>query len=322
VERSSGGIAVRSFQPRDLPEIVSAWNEAAPRDPISEEIFRNRFLLDSAFDAENLLVAEERGQILGAVYGVVPEFAPDSDPDSDRLGWILFFFVAPADRMQGLGEHLLQTMLDILQRKGADTVHFSDYAPGYFLPGLDADAYPAALNLLTKLGFTIETSPAAMSLNLAGYELPIAVDRRIHQMRHDEWFFGTPTNSDILPLLALAKNEFALEWARLIRDNLVHNMPLERISIARSPSGDLAGWAMHGSYDGVLGRFGPFGVANAYRGFGLGSVLLHLLLQKMSLLNEKQAWFLWADEGSTAAALYEKAGFSKTRTFHILQRQF
>jgi GNAT superfamily N-acetyltransferase len=57
------------------------------------------------------------------------------------------------------------------------------------------------------------------------------------------------------------------------------------------------------------------------RGTGLGKVLLHLTLERMTALGAHSAWFLWADEGSTASALYAKTGFAATRTFDILRAE-
>ena len=39
----------------------------------------------------------------------------------------------------------------------------------------------------------------------------------------------------------------------------------------------------------------------------------------MTALGAHSAWFLWADDGSTASRLYVTTGFQITRTFSILR---
>ena len=80
----------------------------------------------------------------------------------------------------------------------------------------------------------------------------------------------------------------------------------------------MLGWAMHGTYENVLERFGPFGVLPESRGTGLGKVLLHLTLERMRALGAHSAWFLWTEETSAAGHLYLNTGFEITRTFTIM----
>jgi GNAT superfamily N-acetyltransferase len=94
---------------------------------------------------------------------------------------------------------------------------------------------------------------------------------------------------------------------------------LDRIVVARDPEGQILGWAMHGTYEGVLERFGPFGVLPTSRGTGLGKVLLHLTLERMVAAGAHSAWFLWTGEESAAGQLYLKSGFDITRRFTILR---
>jgi GNAT superfamily N-acetyltransferase len=142
----------------------------------------------------------------------------------------------------------------------------------------------------------------------------------VKELRSEGWSFGTPTDDELVPLVEIA-GEFSSDWARAIREGVLGGMPLERIVVARNPDGELLGWAMHGTYEGVVDRFGPFGVLPASRGTGLGKVLLHLTLERMAAVGAHSAWFLWADEGSVASELYARTGFRVTRTFSILRAE-
>jgi GNAT superfamily N-acetyltransferase len=160
-----------------------------------------------------------------------------------------------------------------------------------------------------------------MDRSLIGYEMPAEVRERVDALRTDGWHLGTPSDDDLVPLIRIAGESFNSDWARAIREGVLGGMPLERILIAKDPSGVVLGWAMHGTYESVIERFGPFGVLPESRGTGLGKVLLHLTLERMTALGAHSAWFLWADEGSTASALYAKTGFAATRTFDILRAE-
>lgn len=319
--QDQGTTTVRPFRPGESAALAEAWTRSAPQDGITPARLRDLVLLDRNFDADGLLVAERDGAIIGAAYAVRRLIAHEGDDLQRDTGWIPFFFVVPEQRGHGLGRALLDQAIDWLRSHGATEVVFSAYTPNYVLPGLDAARYPAASALLASRGFTRIERPSAMDRSLIGYEMPEEVRTRIRDLRADGWYLGTPSDDDLVPLIRIAGDSFNSDWARAIREGVLGGMPLERILIAKDPQGSVLGWAMHGTYESVIERFGPFGVLPESRGTGLGKVLLHLTLERMTALGAHSAWFLWADEGSTASALYAKTGFAATRTFDILRAE-
>lgn len=280
---------------------------------------RDLVMLDRNFDDAGLFVAERAGRIVGAAYAVrrrVAHYGADLEPET---GWIPFFFVTPDARSQGLGRSLVEHAMSWLRTQGCTEVIFSAYTPNYVLPGLDAQRYPQASALLGSLGFALIERPSAMDRSLIGYEMPTELRDRADALRADGWFIGTPSDDDLIPLIKIAGERFNSDWARAIREGVVAGLPRERIVIAKDPSGSVIGWGMHGTYESVIERFGPFGVLPESRGTGLGKLLLHFTLERMVSLGAHSAWFLWADEGSTASQLYTRTGFAATRTFDILR---
>lgn len=311
---------IRSFRPGDGPALAAVWTRAAPQDPIGFRRFRDMFLLDRNFDAAGLLVAEQAGAIVGAAYAVrrlIPESGDDLQPDS---GWIPFFFVDPDHRGRGVGRQLLQAALDWLAELGRTTVFFSSYTPNYFLPGLDADRYPAADRLLRDLGFDTQYQCVAMDASLLDYRIPDEVAELIGRHRAAGYRFQAPTDDELVGLIDIAGAEFNTDWARGIREAVLDGLPLDRIVAAWDPDGNPLGWAMFGTYEHVIERFGPFGVLPASRGLGLGKVLLHLTLEQMRAAGAHSAWFLWTEPTSAAGRLYLKSGFDITRTFTVMRR--
>jgi GNAT superfamily N-acetyltransferase len=310
---------IRSFQVGDGPELAAVWTAAAPADPIGYPRFRDLFLLDRNFDPAGLKVAVRNDQLVGAAYAVRRLVAASGDDLEPSTGWIPFFFVHPDHLRRGLGRELLTAAMNWLRDLGRTEVNFASYTPNYFLPGLDAARYPAALGLLSSLGFEPTYDAVAMDRSLVGYSIPEEVREQISALTKVGYSFGTPSGDELTSLISIAGSEFNPDWARAIREAVVAGLPLERIVLARDPAQRIVGWAMHATYESVIDRFGPFGVLPSSRGTGLGKVLLHLTLERMVGLGAHSAWFLWTGEQSAAAQLYLKTGFTITRKFTILR---
>lgn len=299
--------------------LVESWCRSLPADPMTARRFRDLVLLDPNFDPDGLRLAWRDGELVGAAYAVrrrVPLDGADLEPER---GWIPFFFVDPRHRGAGVGRELVGDALAWLRGHGCREAHFASYTPNYVLPGLDREAYPAAAALLDGLGFRTLYQAAAMDRSLVGYAPPERATERADELRGKGYEFGTPSADDLVDLVPLARDEFNPDWGRAIREAVVGGLPLERIVVVREPGGALVGWAMFGTYEGIVERFGPFGVLSDRRGLGLGEVLLHLSLARMRAAGAHSAWFLWTGERSPAGHLYRKAGFATTRLFDVLR---
>ncbi|WP_067246202.1 GNAT family N-acetyltransferase [Microbacterium resistens] len=309
---------LRTFRAGDGPALADAWTRSAPGDGVTYDRFRDLVLLDRNFDPHGLLVAEKDGRLVGAVYAVrrlIAAEGADLEPDS---GWIPFFFVVPEARRAGIARGLMTRALEWLREQGVSRVFFSSYTPNYFLPGLDEERYPEAAAFLRTMGFETQYRAVAMDRTLNDYAMPESVRERIERLRGEGWRFFSPEGDDLVDLIDIAGSRFNADWSRGIREGVLGGQALERIMVCRDPEGTMLGWAMHGTYENVLERFGPFGVLPESRGNGLGEILLHLTLERMRALGAHSAWFLWTDEESPAGRLYLKTGFSVTRTFTIM----
>ncbi|MEV0588697.1 GNAT family N-acetyltransferase [Nonomuraea sp. NPDC050310] len=312
----AGVVGYRGFQAGDEAGLVEAWNLSLPADPTTRRWVRDRVLLDPNFDPAGLRVAVLDGRVVGCAYAVrrlVP-LSPYAAGTETEAGWIPFFFVEPGIRGSGVGRRLVGEALDFLAREGRNRVDVAGYTPNYVAPGLDLELYPQARGLLEKLGFRVVTTALAMDRSLVGYAPPSEVLELAAKRLAEGYEVGCPADGELPELVRFAGTGFNPDWAEAIRrfpDN-------ERLLVVRK-DGRIAGFTAYGAYQGPAERFGPFGVDPAERGTGLGKILLHRTLARMRAEGLHGAWFLWTGEDSPAARLYLGAGFSITRTYHLMR---
>jgi GNAT superfamily N-acetyltransferase len=312
-------ITYRTYQSGDELQLVELWNRCLKKDPVTQLRFRNLVLLDANFDPKGLQVALDLGKrIIGCVYAVrrlLPMHGTELEPDN---GWIPFFFVAPEERRKGVATQLMNNAAAFLREQGRTNIFFSSYAPNYIVPGIDEKNYPAGYALLLSLGFKRLYSPIAMDYSLVDYEAPEDVAELKRQRRSEGYTFRSAQDSDLYEVIQFATDVFNPDWGRAIREGVLQGLPLSSILVARE-NGKLVGFCLHGGYEGVKERFGPFGVDPGQQGKGLGKILLHDCLTSMRAQGLHGAWFLWTGETTPAGYLYKKAGFSITRSFHVMK---
>lgn len=309
----------RRFRAADAEPLVELISAAMPSDPVSLDWFTEYVLLDPNYDPDGLILAADGpGVVLGFVYAVRGR-GTAGVPVDPTGGWITIGAVHPSARSRGIGAELLTRALVFLRDGGARWVVFSGYPPAYFLPGLDAEAYPDGFRLLSRNGFRTTSRPVAMELMLASYRAPSAVAALRAARQEDGYAFGPASAGDLPDVIAFASRAMAPDWGAVIREATVRSGRPDRVVVARDPVGDVAGFAMYGAYRGAVERFGPFGVAKSQRGRGLGTVVLHLTLARMRTHGAQRAWFVWTGLGSPAGRLYTGAGFTVTRTFDVMR---
>jgi GNAT superfamily N-acetyltransferase len=310
----------RTFQSGDEKGIVELWNDVLIHDPITDKRFRTQVLLDVNFDPEGLIVAVEGERIVGVILAItrkLPMIGTELEPDS---GWITFFMVHPQVCRQGIGSVLMEKACNYILKQGAKKVFFSSYAPNYFLPGIDEEAYPAGFSFLQKEGFRRAYSPVAMHRTLTDYVYPDAVKAVRTEREKEGYVFEVVQDGDLPAAIRFASTVFNPDWGRAIREGLLQGIDTSQVLIAKK-EGKVVGFAMYGGYEGIQERFGPFGVDDGEQGKGLGKVLLHESLHSMKQRTVQGAWFLWTSEKSAAGHLYVKNGFKTFRTFHVMVKE-
>lgn len=319
---SEMGFKLRTFRGGDEHNIIALWNSAMPSDVIGQRTFLRKVLLDPNFDSRGLIVAESaEGQLLvGFILAMVRKTPIDAgenlDPDK---GWISAVGVSPSWRRRGVARALLQAAETFIQGQGRQAVIVSSYTPGYFWPGIDTDKYAEAISLFKGAGYVHLDDAVAMDIDLVPYEIPRNVMEIESRLRAEGFRFEYLTLGSVAPLLDFVRVHFSPGWVGRVRQLLLSTTDWERVIVSKLNE-QVVGYCQFGDPDGVLERFGPFGVRPDMQGKGLGKVLLSRCLETMKKQGLHTAWFLWSEEHSPAGKLYKKTGFKFSRRFHIMQK--
>lgn len=311
---------IRTFKSGDERKIVECWNDSLIHDPITPERFRRQVMLDANFDPEGLIVAEENGEIIGAILSITRRLPMYKTVLEEDTAWISFFFVKPGYEQNGIGTKLMERACLFAKNRGAEKILFSSYAPNYFVPGIDEVRYPSGYEFLQKAGFRKVYSPVAMHRALTDYVYPEAV-KELKGVRESEGYTFAPVqDGDFYELIQFANEVFNPDWGRAIREGVLQGLNPSQILVAKRNE-TVVGFALYGGYEGIRERFGPFGVDPNELGKGLGKILLHETLHSMRANTLHGAWFLWTSETTSAGHLYMKNGFKTFRTFHVMLKE-
>jgi len=312
----SDPISIRPYEPADIHTVVALLNRCLAADPITSETFQRKVLLDPNFDPHGALVALDGHCAVGFVLGLVRRFKlEDAPPDFDR-SWITLIGVDAEYRRRGIGRRMVDELEAWFRSKGCKTTFVSSYAPNYFIPGVDVNAYPEALEFFKSIGFVEVYRPLSMDANLVHLSTPDWVREKERQLEGKVTI--EPFRPElILPLLDWMRAEFAGDWQRFAREAMTKittgEFRPDNVWIAHS-DGRVVGYCQHDN----AGRFGPFGVSASERGRGIGAVLLFRCLHAMRAKGLHAAWFLWTDD--KVARLYSEAGFTESRRFALLRK--
>ena len=304
-------IQIRPLEPGDLDGVLAVQREAMPHDPISAARFTRQVLLDANFQPAGMPVAVAGDEVVGFCLSLARQVPLENAPSDSERGYITLLAVRPAWKRQGIGGKLLAEAETYLRSQSRSIVMVASYAPGYFIPGVDVNAYPGGLAFLKKAGYVEVYRPVAMQASLWNLPEPdwLADRARPFEVRPFEPALA-------LPLLEFTQAEFPGDWVRVVRETAGAIMAGESSTrlLTALDAGRVVGFA---HFDKE--RFGPIGVAAAERGRGIGQVLMFATLRAQREAGYRSAWFLWSDD-KTAERLYNAAGFRETRRFALMKK--
>lgn len=296
-------VIYRSFKQKDLPKILNLWNKELLFDPITEENFYEKIILDDQFSVQNFLLATIDESIIGFLYG--------SYNLKLKKSWIMFLTVDEKYQRQNIGTELVTIFKNRMIQRGIKTISLSDYIFNYFTPGVDV-RYKAGLLFFNKHGFYKRTEAVSMNCDL---------DKNIESIKRKttstDFVYRLFRREDTIVLLEFVKNEFGNSWYEDIRKSLLRKRGEETIIVALDKKNKkIVGFAMH-QMDGNPERFGPIGVKKTYRSKGIGGDLVRETLVNMFSYGIKRPFFLWTSENNVN--FYGKYGFNIFRKYYLLE---
>jgi len=306
---------IRPFLGSDLTAVLNIWNRALLRDPISEDRFVRTILADADYwpgPDSSFWVATRGDEPIGLLRAIVRRQPNDRLGIEPEDGWIPYLAVDPAQQRAGVGTALLTTALDYFarhRRKRVWVCGTTTSAPGSIVPGVDLDAYPAALALFGKIGFVADQQAFSMSRSLLDFDT--------EAFGAYAWQTGPKVEIECLApgrvqdLFVFLARELPGAWNIAARAK-VHSGGLDDILIA-SRAGRIMGYCQ---WSGE--HFGPFGVAPAARNQRVGAKLFTEAVRRIHRAGGRSVWFNWADRN--AKRFYDRFGLEVTRRFEVLKK--
>ncbi len=302
---------IRPYEAGDETGLLACWNAAMWADPLDAVTWRGRYMLDPNFAPASCPVAVDRAT--GEVSGFVLGFTDRAQPGTDA--WVVGFGVREDLRRQGVGSALMGAFDRHARAMGATRVLYGPYIPSYISPGIDVDAYREAVAFLSATGADEGARPLSMKANLTNYRVEATVEQRKADLAGRGIVIRRAEAGDILPLLAFLDAHFP-HWtgdAIGVMRELFGGDPRSVTLHVAEDNGEIIGYAQTRAE-----RFGPFGVNEAYRGRGVGAVLLSKALRAMRAQGFHSAWFLWTSDRT--AKLYRQHGFEEVRRFVMMSK--
>lgn len=314
-------ITIRAFVSSDLPEIVALLRAELPGHTISERDFVRKVLLDTNFDPEGALVSRDSDGCLSGFLLSITRNADSGDGVTDsHRGWITLFAVRSDFRRRSIGSQMFDRGESLLRSQGVSEIWISPYTPHYWTPGVDEAAYPGAIAFLNKRGYEVTSRPLSMAAELGEFwSVPEWAEQRERALSESFELNIEPISpSAVLPLIRFLDVEFPGDWPRHLRESIsaIYSgyRQVADVHVAVS-KGAVCGFS-HSEGD----RFGPFGVAEAQRGLGVGAVLLYRALESMYRRGSRRAWFMWTGDGP-AKRVYAPTGFVETNRYSIMVKK-
>ncbi|MEM0139798.1 MAG: GNAT family N-acetyltransferase [Ferroplasma sp.] len=289
----------------DKEHILKMWNGYFVIDPtnleeLDRKFFENPYLkpVDLLFNTGAFsLACVQREKFLYS-------------PVNEKNAWIFAAAYSDSDKFKDL----LMAQIELLRDIGIERVYYSNFSPGYYFPGVDANAYPGLFKQLGKIGFEVEEIAFVMEAEIGSqsYRNDVYNNINIENLKKE----------DASELLSLIENNFPADCYKRAYDTINFG-DIKQITVAKINS-NIAGYSMYSAGEGKMNfapgeRFGCFEVTEEARSKGIGAMLLAKTLTNMKSNGIRHAYFLWTSE--RASHIYQRFGFKIFRTFKIMKRK-
>lgn len=308
---------IRNYSQFYEKEVVDLWNQTLSADPITVHKFRKQALFDDNFDTSLCYVALEEEEVAGFLLATKRKFPYLERGLEPARGWINVMFVGQEYQNKGIGEALARHAEEALKSMGAETVTLGAYSPNYFFPGVDRDNYAEALRFFEKLGYQAGKESYSMCKDLHDYRISEETRLKLAEAEKNGFSFINFDYRYSLELLEFLKDEFGGGWKRNALISMQNNTAEDCILLVLDHEKKIVGFCMR-MIDGNPMRFGPFGVKDEVRNFGIGGILFDIMQLEMEKRGIYHLYFVSTDV--PGRRFYERHGLKVFRTFVDYQK--
>lgn len=299
-------------------DVVNLWNNALPVDTITVDKFRNQALFDDNFDPLLCFIAVEESRVLGFLLATKRKFPYLERGLESERGFINVMFVDESHRKKGIGTSLLKRAEDELYVRGARRITLGAYSPSYFFPGIDEENYGPSKKFFESKGYIRGEVNFSMKKDLHGFHLTKEMENKYERIVKEGFEIKHFNYQYTLKLLEFALGEFGGGWKRNIMISMRLSLAEENILLVVDPRDEVVGFSMR-MIDGNPMRFGPIGISETVRNYGIGGVLFDFMQADMAKKSVYHLYFVTTD--IPGRRFYERHGLSVFRTFYDYDKQ-
>ncbi len=302
---------IRPARGSDTADLVALWNRNLPYCPMDGREWAAVLLADENREDSLCLAAELDGRLIGCAIGMMRRYPYMERGLEEGKAWLLALIVDRDCRNHGLGGRLLSRLETAFRERGCRQIEVAAYSPYYFTPGVH-ESESGAREFLIRRGYQPGARAYWMERSLSGYCLPEKIRQKQENLTQEEFAFIPYQAERASELLDFLRDHFSTGW-RVHAMRAMQNKRLEGHCFLCLHENRIVGYVQRGA-GGDEDRFGPFGIAEEYRGRGLGSVLLHLMWQEMAKEGADRAYFRSTEDNGRR--LYERNGMKVKETYY------
>jgi GNAT superfamily N-acetyltransferase len=302
----------RTFNGDDEERIIPLWNKCMVRDIITTERFHQKVLLDENFDARGCFVALHGDTVTGFCLGIRRRYPYYDLGLEEDTGWVTVIFVDTEHRRRGIASGLLARCEAFLRTTGIKKVLISPYTPNYFIPGVDIDAYGDAYSLFERSGYKSIEKIYGMERSLLDFYPDEKMEERCSRLAKQGVRIEPFRPRYIVGLLEFLRRDYPGDLFKVALEKLRRSSESNEIFIAIKGE-EVIGFS---HYDGE--HFGPFAIAQAYMGRGIGPCLYYRTALAMKEEGQRHLWLAWTT--GHAKDFYFKLGLTTIRRHEIMQK--
>jgi mycothiol synthase len=272
---------IKTYKDENFSKIAKLLTDSHIHDFLSEKLIREKLYDDPGFDAQNYLLFEQNGEVLGFLLGIIREVR------GEKIGYIKLMAVDQNHRRKGIARRLLTSFEQNLKQAGVAKLRIYDVPLNYFMPGVDP-RYTPAVCFAQRMGFKHISDAINMEVSL---DQDFNVSNEIISLQKKGIEIKRAGQDEKPALIA-----FLTEWWALWQNevNMAYRNNPVSVHIALKDNKVLAFSAYEGNNKGT-GWFGPMGTHPDLRGLGVGNVLLKLCLDDMKNAGHKKSTIPWVD---------------------------